>query len=48
MSQAIEQRCRHLRIPEHSRPLAKAEIGRDDDAGSLIELAQQVEEQGAA
>src|ERR1700685_4532190 len=44
----IEQRGRHLRVAEHGRPLAKAEISRDDDAGALVELAQQMEEQGPA
>ena len=29
-------------------PLAEAEISRDDDAGALVELAQQMEEQGPA
>ena len=48
MSETIEKRCRHLGVAEHAGPFAEAEIGRDDDAGSLIELAQQVEEQGAA
>ena len=48
VSEAIEEcRC-HLRVAEHGSPLAKAEIGRDDDAGALVELAQQIEEQGSA
>jgi len=42
----IEERGRHLRVAEHGGPLAEAEIGRDDDAGALVELAQQMEEQG--
>ena len=48
MSEAVEQRGRHLRVTEHGGPLAKAEIGRDDDAGALVELAQQMEEQRSA
>ena len=48
MSEAIEERGRHLGVAEHGGPFAEAEIGRDDDAGAFIELAQQVEEQGAA
>ena len=34
-----ESRC-HLRIAEYGCPFAEAEIGRDNDAGALIELAQ--------
>ena len=47
MREPVEQRRRHLRVAEHSRPFAEAEIGRDDNAGSLIELAKKVEEQGS-
>src|SRR3984957_10500328 len=42
----VRRSSRHLGVAEHSCPLAKAEIGGDDDAGALIELAQQMEEQG--
>src|SRR5271154_2346441 len=48
VGESVEQRGRHLGVAEHSCPLAKAEIGRDDDAGALVELAQQMEEQGPA
>ena len=48
MGEAIEQRGRHLGVAEHGCPLAEAEIGRDDDAGPLVELAQQMEEQRPA
>src|SRR6202142_817606 len=48
VGKTIKQRGRHLRVAEHGGPLAEAEIGRDDDAGALIELAQQMEEQGPA
>ena len=48
MSETVEQRRRHLRVPEHVCPFAKAEVRRDDDAGSLVELAQEMEEQRAA
>src|ERR1700722_16722215 len=44
----VRRSSRHLRVAEHGCPLAEAEIGRDDDAGALIELAQQMEEQGPA
>src|SRR5277367_1370362 len=48
MGETIEQRGRHLRVAEHGGPLAEAEIGRDDDAGTLVELAEQMEEQRSA
>src|ERR1700677_5217534 len=48
VGKTIEQRGRHLRVAEHGGPLAEAEIGRDDDAGALVELAEQMEEQGSA
>src|SRR5277367_4214597 len=48
VGKTIEQRGRHLGVAEHSSPLAEAEVGRDDDAGALVELAQQMEEQGPA
>ena len=38
----------HLGIAEHLGPFAEAEIGGDDDAGTLVKLAQQVEQQRAA
>ena len=41
----IKQRGGHLGIAEHLGPFAEAEIGGDDDAGALVELAQQVEHQ---
>src|SRR5277367_4689425 len=48
VGKTIEQRGRHLRVAEHGGPLAEAQVRRDDDAGALVELAQQMEEQGAA
>ena len=47
MRQAIQQRRGHLRIAEYTRPFGEAEIGRDQDAGFLIQLADQVKQQGA-
>src|SRR5664279_1653522 len=47
MSEPVEQRRRHLGVAEYGGPFAEAEIGGDDDAGALIELAQQMEEQRA-
>src|SRR3984885_5583190 len=48
MSETVEQGSRHLRVAEHGCPFAEAEISRDDDAGALIELPQQMEEQRSA
>lgn len=48
MGEAVEQRGRHLCVAEHGGLLAEAEVSRDDDAGALVELAQQMEEQGPA
>jgi hypothetical protein len=48
MGQAVEQSRGHLGITEDSRPFAEAEVGSDDDAGALIKLAQQMEEQRTA
>src|SRR5450432_2180663 len=45
MGEAVEQRRRHLGIAEHGRPFAEAQVRCDDDAGSLVELAQEMEEQ---
>src|SRR5271154_4490330 len=48
VGEPIEQRGRHLGVAEHGGPLAEAKIGRDDDAGALVELAEQMEQQGPA
>ena len=48
MGEAIEQCSGHFRITEHAGPFAEAEVGGDDDAGALVKLAQQVEEQRSA
>ena len=48
MCEPIEQRCCHLCVAEDLRPFTEAEIGRDDDAGALIELAKKVEQQRTA
>ncbi len=48
VGEPIEESGSHLCVAEDGPPFAEAEIGRDDDAGSLVELAQQVEEQRAA
>ena len=45
MGEAIEERGCHLGIPEDLGPFGEAEVGCDDDAGALVELAEQVEQQ---
>jgi len=46
--QAIQQRCCHLGIAKDVGPFAEAEVGGDNDAGLLIELAEQMEQQCTA
>ena len=48
MGEAVEQRRRHFGVAEDGRPFAEAQVRRDDDAGALVELAEQMEEQRAA
>ena len=48
VGEAIEQSRRHLGVAKHPGPFAEAEVRGDDDAGALVKLAEQVEEQGAA
>ncbi len=48
MGQAVQERGGHLGIAEDGCPFAEAQVGGDDDAGALVELAQEVEEQRAA
>ena len=48
MGEPVEQCGGHLGIAEDCGPFAEAEVGGDDDAGPLIELAQQMEEQRPA
>ena len=45
VGQTIKQRARHLGVYENARPFAKSEIGRHDDRGAFIELADQMEQQ---
>jgi hypothetical protein len=48
VSEAVEQRRRHLGIDEDGWPFAEGEIGRDDDGRALIEAADEMEQQLAA
>ena len=45
MCQTIEERGRHLRVAKHTGPIAKGQIGCDDDGSALIEPADQMKEQ---
>ena len=45
MGEAVEQRGRHFRIAKHARPFAEGEIGGDDDRRSLVERADEMEQQ---
>src|SRR3546814_4770053 len=45
VGEPIEECGGHLRVTEHAGPLTEAEVGGDDDAGALVEFAQQMEEQ---
>jgi hypothetical protein len=48
MGDAIQERGGHFEIIKHGGPFAKGEIGGDDDAGLLTQLADQMEQQLAA
>ena len=48
MGEPIEERGGHLGVAEHRCPFAEAEVGGDDDAGALVERAQQMEQQRPA
>jgi len=45
VGQTIQQRAGHLGVHKDTRPFTKGEIGRHDDGGALIELADQIEQQ---
>ena len=48
MREPVEERGGHLGVAEHARPLAKGEIGGNEDRGALVEPADEVEEELAA
>jgi len=41
----VEERCCHIRISKDLSPFTEAQVGRDDDAGALLEFAEEVEQQ---
>ena len=48
VSEAIEQRGRHLGVRKDARPFAEGEVGGDDNRGSFVEPADEVEQELAA
>ena len=48
VGQAVEQRGGHLGVVEDPGPFTEGEVGGDNQAGALVEFAQQMEQQGAA
>ena len=47
MRDAVQQGCRHLGVAKYLHPLAEGQIGGDDQGRLLVELADQVKQQGA-
>ena len=45
VGEPVQQGRGHLGIAEDIGPFAEAQVGGDDDAGALLEFAQQVEQQ---
>ena len=48
VGQAVEERGCHLGVAKHTGPIAKGQVGGNDDRGALIEPADQMKEQLAA
>ena len=48
MGNAIEQGGGHFGIAEHRDPFRERQVGGDDQGGLFVELADQMEQQGAA
>ena len=48
MGEAVEERGCHLGVAKHTGPIAKGQIGGDDDGSALIKPADQMKEQLAA
>ena len=48
VGEPVEQGGGHLCVAKDRGPFAEAQVGRDDDAGALVEFAQQVEQQRPA
>ena len=41
----VQQRRGHLRVAEDGAPFGEVQVGRDDDAGLLVEPREQVEQE---
>ena len=48
VGKTVEQSCGHLGVSKDGGPFAEAEVGGDHDAGALVKLAEQMEQQRAA
>jgi len=48
VGQAVEQRGGHLGVAKHARPFAERKIGGDDNGSTLIEPADEMEQELAA
>src|SRR5207302_5401460 len=48
MGEAVEERGRHLGVAKYTGPIAKGQIGGDDDGSALIKPADEMKEQLAA
>jgi len=48
VGEAVEQCRGHLGIGEDAGPLGEAQVGGNHDAGVLVELGEQMKEQGPA
>lgn len=48
MGETIQERRGHLGVAKHAGPFGEAQVRGDDHAGVLIQLGQQVKQQGTA
>ena len=48
VSESIEQRCCHFGVTKNAWPFAKVEVRGDDDGGSLVEPANEMEQELSA
>lgn len=48
MGQPIEKRSCHLRVPKHRPPFRETQVGGNDQACLLVQLADEVKKQSSA
>ena len=48
MGEAVQERGRHLGVAEDARPFTEGQVRGDDDRGTLVEPADEVEQELAA